>query len=48
MILKLNETIIKALHKKAEEINNIGHGEVKIIIQDGKAIRLETTLKEKI
>lgn len=46
--MQLHEQIIKAVQKAKDKINNIKHGELKIIIQDGKAIRREVLNKDSI
>lgn len=46
--MQLHEQIIKAVQKAKDRINSIRHGELKIIIQDGKAIRREYVDKDSI
>lgn len=46
--MQLHEQIVKAVRADKDKINQVRHGEIKVIIQDGKAIRLEKLEKTKI
>jgi hypothetical protein len=46
--VQLHEQIIKAVRADKDKINQLKHGVVTIVIQDGLAIRLEKLEKTKI